>query len=303
MLRKCECKFAPNSKEVQMPPKRERRVTLRAQWLGRMLRQLREQNGLTLKDAGAYLQKDLASVSRFELGTFPVRRGDLLALMDLYGVDDKTQRETLLHLCGEVWQTGWWDKYSGDDVWGSTIDFVWLETRAEAIRAFTTLVIPGLLQTREYAHALISTVDRHVDAEQVNRWVELRMDRQKILDRGGLSEHEVLFDEAALRRPIGGVDVMSKQLAHVRELVESERITVRVLPFDIGAHPSPEGAFTLLDLGAPFSTVAHIESRGGGIYLERGDVDELVDVYDRLREMALSPEDSVAFIAALERKR
>ena len=286
-----------------MPPRRERRVTLRAQWLGQMLRQLRDQNNLTLKEAAEYLQKDLSSVSRFELGTFPVRRGDLLALMDLYGVDDKTQRETMLNLCGEVWQTGWWDKYSGDDVWGSTIDFVWLETRAEAIRVFTALVVPGLLQTCEYAHALISTVDGHVGSEQVERWVELRMDRQKILDGQEIHEHEVLFDEAALRRPVGGREVMLKQLRHLREVAEAGKMTMRVLPFDKGAHPSPEGAFTLLDLGAPFSTVAHIESRGGGIYLERGDVDQLVDVYDRLREMSLGPEDSVAFVAALERNQ
>ncbi|MCY9782768.1 helix-turn-helix transcriptional regulator [Nocardiopsis sp. EMB25] len=262
---------------------------------------MREQNNLTLKEAAEYLQKDLSSVSRFELGTFPVRRGDLLALMDLYGVDDKTQRETMLNLCGEVWQTGWWDKYSGDDVWGSTIDGVWLESRAETIRTFTALVVPGLLQTREYAHALIDTVDRHVGAEQVKRWVELRMDRQKILNGNSIQKYEVLFDEAALCRPVGGHEVTRKQLRHLREMADTGNVTIRVLPFDKGAHPSPEGSFTLLGLGAPFSTVAHIESRGGGIYLERGDVDQLVDVYDRLREMSLSPEDSVAFVAARER--
>ncbi|WP_435110317.1 helix-turn-helix domain-containing protein [Nocardiopsis synnemataformans] len=286
-----------------MPPKRERRVTLRAQWLGRMLRQLRDQNNLTLKEAAEYLQKDLSSVSRFELGTFPVRRGDLLALLDLYGVDDKFQRETMLNLCGEVWQTGWWDKYAEDDVWGSTIDFVWLETRAQAIRAFTTLVVPGLLQTRAYAHALIDAVDGRAGAEQVSRWVELRMGRQKILDEEDIQGHEVLFDEAALRRPVGGQEVMLEQMRHLREMVDSGKVVIRVLPFNKGAHPSPEGAFTLLDLGDPFSTVAHIESPGGGIYLERGEVDKLVDVYDRLQEMSLTPEDSAAFIAALERKQ
>ncbi|NKY98032.1 helix-turn-helix domain-containing protein [Nocardiopsis alborubida] len=286
-----------------MPPKREQRVTLRAQWLGRMLRQLREQNNLTLKEAGEYLQKDFSTVSRFELGTFPVRRGDLLALMDLYAVDDKAQRETLLNLCGEVWQTGWWDKYSSDDVWGSTIDLVWLESRAETIRMFAALSVPGLLQIPEYAHALISVVDNDVSTDQVDRWVELRIDRQKVLHGDHLQGYTVLLDESSLLRVVGGPTVMAKQLSHLRRMAESERITIRILPFAIGAHPSPEGAFTLLDLGNPFSTVAHIESRGGGIYLERGEVDKLVDVYDRLREMSLSPEDSVAFIAALERNQ
>lgn len=286
-----------------MPPKREQRVTLRAQWLGRMLRQLREQSNLTLKEAGEYLQKDFSTVSRFELGTFPIRRGDLLALMDLYGVDDKSQRETLLNLCGEVWQTGWWSKYSDDDVWGSTIDLVWLESRAEAIQTFAALTIPGLLQIPEYAHALISVVDNDVSAAQVGRWVKLRIDRQKVLKGEHLDKYTVLLDESALRRVVGSPEVMAKQFAHLLDAADSERISIRVLPFDIGAHPSPEGAFTLLNLGSPFSKVAHIESRGGGIYLERGDVDKLVEVYDRLHEMSLGPEDSAAFIAALRRKQ
>ena len=106
-----------------------------------------------------------------------------------------------------------------------------------------------------------------------------------------------------LRRPVGGNKVVQKQIVHLREMMESEQVNIRVLPFDVGAHPSPEGAFTLLDLGAPFSTAAHIECRGGGIYLERGDVDKLIEVYDRLHEMSLSSEESAAFVAALERKQ
>lgn len=288
-----------------MPPKREQRVTLRAQWLGRMLRQLREQNNLTLKEAGEYLQKDFSTVSRFELGTFPVRRGDLLALMDLYGVDDKSQRETLLNLCGEVWQTGWWDKYTGadGDVWASTMDFVWLESRAESVRAFAALVIPGLLQTPGYMRGLMDVVNHNATDPQKERWIGLRMGRQKILEGKRLHRHEVLLDEAALRRSVGGPAVMVEQLVSLRNMVEDDRVTIRVIPFDIGAHPSPEGAFTLLDLGGPFSTVAHIESSGGGIYLERGDVDKLVGVYDRLREVSLSPQNSVSFLAALEREQ
>ncbi|TDQ45385.1 helix-turn-helix domain-containing protein [Actinorugispora endophytica] len=284
-----------------MAAKRERRITLRAQWLGQMLRQLRERNNLTLKDAAEYLQKDLSTVSRFELGTFPVRRGDLLALMDLYGVDGKSQRDTLLQLCGEVWQTGWWEKYSGDDVWGSTIDGVWLESRAHTLSTFAALTVPGLLQTPEYARALIDMVDSDASETQIERWVELRLARQKILTDKRLSSFSVVLDEAAIRRPIGGASVMAGQLRRLVAVAETGRVEVRVVPFGVGAHPSPEGAFTLLTLDAPFSTVAHIESRGGGIYLERGDADQLAAVYDRLRGISLSQEDSVAFIAALEK--
>jgi hypothetical protein len=270
-----------------------------------MLRQLREQNNLTLKEAAEYLQKDLSSLSRFELGTFPVRRGDLLALMDLYGLDDKTQRETLLNLCGEVWQTGWWHKYTGadGDFWGSTIDFVWLESRAESIKAFSALVVPGLLQTPAYARAIMDVVNDGASEEQKDRWVSLRIERQKILNGERLLSHEVVFDEAALRRSFGGPEVMAEQLGRLRALAEDEQIRMRMIPFEAGGHLSPEGAFILLDLGDPFTTVAHVESPGGGLYLERGDVDKLTDIFDGLQKMALSPGDSIAFVADLERNQ
>jgi len=278
-----------------------RRVTLRAQWLGQMLRDLRDNSGLTLKDAGEYLQKDLSTVSKFELGTFPVRRGDLSALLDLYGVDDKRQRETLHELCGEVWQSGWWDKYSADDVWGSTIDYVWLEGRTHAIRSFATLSVPGLLQTADYTRALIRTVNVDESEGRIGRWVELRLARQAILEQEDAPDLTVLLDEAALRRPVGGRKVMADQVRHLIELTERPGIDIRVLPFDTGAHASPEGAFTLLDLPEPFSTIAHIESPGGAIYLERNDVHRLVRLYDRLQEACLSPQESAAFLAAVEK--
>lgn len=284
-----------------MAAKRERRITLRAQWLGQMLRRLREQNGLTLKDAAEYLQKDFSTVSRFELGTFPVRRGDLLALMDLYGVDDRSQRDTLLQLCGEVWQSGWWEKYSRDGVWGSTIDGVWLESRAHTLRTFAALTVPGLLQTPEYARALIEAVDNDASEEQIERWVELRLARQQILTGEPLEHFSVVLDEAAIRRPVGGATVMAGQLRRLVSAAEDGQAEIRVVPFSVGAHPSPEGAFTLITLGEPFPTVAHIESGGGGIYLERGDADRLAAVYDRLRGISLNSEDSVAFLAAVEK--
>ncbi|QVQ52003.1 helix-turn-helix domain-containing protein [Spiractinospora alimapuensis] len=281
--------------------KRERRVTLRAQWLGQLLRKLREDNSITLKEAGEYLQKDFSSVSRFELGTFPVRRGDLTALMDLYGIDDRAQRDMLIQMCSEVWQTGWWESYSKDDVWGSTIDLVWLEGRAKKLQMFAALTLPGMLQTEDYARALITAVDDQATTQQINRWVELRMGRQQILGRDDGPAVSVVLDEAAIRRPVGGSQVMSQQLQSLLSQIRSGCIEVRVLPFAVGPHASPEGGFTLLTLNEPFDSVAHIESRGGGIYLERGDVDHLLRVYDRLKESALGPQDSAAFISGAEK--
>lgn len=279
----------------------KRRVTLRAQWLGQMLRDLREHGGLTLKDAGDYLQKDLSTVSKFELGTFPVRRGDLVALLDLYGVDDRRRREMMSELCGEVWQSGWWDKYSADEVWGSTIDFVWLEGRTRAIRSYAALSVPGLFQTAAYADALIRAANADDSEARITRWVELRLKRQQILTGEEAPALVVVLDEAALRRPIGGTAVMADQVAHLVELADREGIDIRVLPFAAGAHPSPDGAFSLLDLPEPFSTVAHVENPGGAIYLESGDAERLVRLYDRVQDASLTPADSAAFLAAVER--
>ncbi|MGH3971938.1 MAG: Scr1 family TA system antitoxin-like transcriptional regulator, partial [Pseudonocardiaceae bacterium] len=139
-----------------MPPKSK--VTLRAQWLGQSLRELRDASGMTLARAGEFLQRNAATVSRFESGEYPIRRPDLMALLDLYGVSDRRKRDGLLRLSEDVWQKGWWDGYE-PDVERQFVDFVWLESRATAIRSFDPLVVTGLLQTREYAEAVITAAE------------------------------------------------------------------------------------------------------------------------------------------------
>src|SRR5262245_6216725 len=104
-----------------------KQVTLRAQWLGQELRELRAAKRLMLREAAAYLQRDPSTVSRFESGEYPIRRPDLMALMDLYGVADAARRDNLMKLSQEVWQKGWWDGYA-DDVTGSFVDYIWLES-------------------------------------------------------------------------------------------------------------------------------------------------------------------------------
>jgi hypothetical protein len=104
-------------------------------------------------------QRNTATVSRFESGEYPIRRPDLMALLDLYGVSERRKRDGLLRLSEDVWQKGWWDGYK-PDVECQFVDYMWLESRATAIRAFDCVVLPGLLQTREYAEAVITAADR-----------------------------------------------------------------------------------------------------------------------------------------------
>ncbi|GAA4610062.1 helix-turn-helix transcriptional regulator [Actinoallomurus liliacearum] len=272
------------------------RATLRAQWLGHLLRDLREANGLTLKDAAEYLQRDLSMISRFETGVYPIRRGDVMALIDLYGVEEARQREILLHLATEVWQKGWWDKYSGQ-VDGSLIDLVWLESRAEYIGAYSIFPVTSLLQIRAYATALIRAADPDAPVESVERWVELRMSRQRILD--GSVQLDVVLDEAALRRSVGGSEVMNAQIRHILTAAERPNVDIRVLPFTVGAHASPDGGFRLIKMADPFPKVAHVEGPGGSLYVESAEAERLAARYDRLRESALDPDDSIGFITAL----
>ncbi|MFV2194833.1 helix-turn-helix domain-containing protein [Nocardiopsis sp. LOL_012] len=278
----------------------DRGVTLRAQWLGQILRDFRERKGLTLKDVAEYLQRNISTVSRCELGIYPIRRVDAAAMLDLYGVSDKKQREAVMELAGDVWQTGWWEQYSKDNVWSSTIDLAWLESRSHEMRVFATMTVPGLLQTEDYARALMLIANRDSTKREIERWINLRMDRQRVLSRAEPLHLSAVIDEAVLRRQVGGPDVMGQQLQHLSAMAEEPNIDLRVLPFTAGAHASPDGPFNLLKMSDPFPEVAHIESPAGSIYLETDAVDRIVETYDWLHEHSLSNEDTAALLAALE---
>ncbi|WP_116245819.1 helix-turn-helix transcriptional regulator [Nocardiopsis sp. FIRDI 009] len=280
---------------------RSGRATLRAQWLGKLLKELRLENDMTLKDVGEHVRRNFTWVSRVESGTRPIPQPELLALMDLYGVEGQHQREALLQLGAEQTKTGWWDKYSRDAAdW--FIDYVWLESRARSIHAFDAAPINGLLQTPEYAEALMRAVNPTDSASQIERGVELRMIRQRILEGDEPTELHVLMDEAALRRVVGGREVMRAQLRHLLERAEEPHIEVRVIPFDRGALASPDGGFRLIKMDDPFPVVGYTVSPAGGLYLEAAGADQLVASYDRLRVASLSPAESAEMVASIERE-
>ncbi|MEV1244495.1 helix-turn-helix transcriptional regulator [Nonomuraea sp. NPDC049750] len=275
----------------------KRGVTLRAQWLGKHLRELRESAGLTLKEAGDYLQRDASTVSRFEAGLYPARTPDVIALLDLYGVRTLNERETLIRLSREVWQNGWWDDYSGD-VSRGIVDYAWLENRAEKICSFDAFVIPGLLQTRDYMEAVIRAEDPAASSEQIDRWVEFRLTRQKILtdDRPAFS---TILEEYALRRMVGGLKIMRGQLSQLASHASSPNIEIRVLPVSAGAHASPDGAFRIFELPEPYPAVAYVPTPAGSIYVEGQAADRLKLKYDRIRRDSLNAKDSLELIAAV----
>jgi transcriptional regulator with XRE-family HTH domain len=279
-----------------MPPKPK--VTLRAQWLGQSLRELRDSTGMTLAQAGEFLQRNAATVSRFESGEYPIRRPDLMALLDLYGVSERRKRDGLLRLSEDVWQKGWWDGYELD-VERQFVDFVWLESRAIAIRSFDPLLVTGLLQTREYAEAVITAAEWEAEPAQIARWVQLRMDRQTVLHRETPPRLTVIIDEFVLRREIGGPDVLRGQLTHLLATAELPHVDLRVLSASIGAHAGTSGYFLVFTIAEPDLEVGFAETLGGAVYVEPPDSERFIRVYDRLLDSALGPTESAQLIRAI----
>lgn len=273
-------------------------VTLRAQWLGQQLRQLREDSGLLLKDVAEYLERDSGTVSRYETGVYPVHHPELLKLLDLYGVADEQRRYALLKLSEEAWQKGWWDGYAPDlAAWFS--DYLWLESRAVRIQTFDNVVIPGLLQTEGYGRAAMTAASWEADTGQIERMLEVRMTRKAILARPEPPQLSVILDEAVLRRHVGGPEIFAAQLRYVAECAARPNIEVRVLPFSVGVHPSPSGAFKVFTLPDPFPQIAHAETPQGAVYIEAPHCAHLVGTYDRLRDLTLDPAESTEMISVL----
>lgn len=273
----------------------KRGPTLRAQWLGKQLRDVREAAKLTLKDAGDHILRDPSTISRIEAGVVPPRAPDVLELLNLYGVDDQTVRSALEQLSRDIWQKGWWDGYA-PHVAGRIIDAAWLESRAERLRDFCALVLPGLLQTPQYAEAVMRAADPDTPDERVQQRIEFRMRRQQVLTRDDPPEYAAILDEATLHREVGGAEVMSGQLTHLLDLANRPHISLRVLPFAAGAPASPEGAFTLFTMPAPFPDVAQVNTEAGAIYVEMPEAVRFYEAYTRLELEALDVDDSRAFI-------
>ncbi len=276
----------------------QRGPTLRAQLLGQQLRQLRKDARLTLKDVGEYVRRDASTVSRFESGILPARIPEVLAYLDLCGINDPHRRDSLKRLSQDVFQKGWWDGYA-DEVAGSLVDRIWLESRAQGLRSFEAIVMPGLLQTRDYAETVIRAGDPDAPEGDIQRWVDIRITRQQLLTRDDPIRLVAVIDEAALRRKVGGAKVMRAQLAHLIEVGGRPHAEILVLPAAAGAHASPEGSFEVFEMPEPYSDFGYAQTPAGEIYVESTAVERLASAYHRLREMSLGRKDTLAFIASV----
>jgi hypothetical protein len=256
------------------------------------LRGLRESAGLTLTQAGASISRDKSTMSRMETGFVPARLADVDGLLDLYGVEDPRLRAAMESLAQDLWEHGWWEEYVLD-VQVRVIDLAWLEARTQEIRNFSLPVLHGLLQTREYAEAVMRIVDPGVSDEWIATWLGFRMRRQYVL---GELEYTAILDEGVLQRPYGDAEVMRRQLAHLLDLSEQPKVTIRVLPFSASGLVGPEGGFTLFTLPAPFPLVAQVGTDASVVQTEVPKTARLAAAFERFECHALDAEESRVFI-------
>ena len=260
--------------------------------LGSQLRRLREARGVTREAAGYSIRASESKISRMELGRVSFKARDVEDLLTLYGVTDDVEREPLLGLARESSIAGWWHNYS-DVLPGWFQTYVGLEGAASHISTYEVQFIHGLLQTDDYAHAVVTAGHRTPIAdEEVERRVALRLERQKLLLGENAPRLLCVLDEAALRRPFGTSAIMDGQLKHLAEISEHPNITVQVVPFESGGHAAESGAFTLLRFPeSDLNDVVYLEQLTSALYLDKRDeVAQYDQVLDRLVDISLSPE-------------
>jgi Domain of unknown function (DUF5753)/Helix-turn-helix domain len=251
--------------------------------LGAHLRRMREATGISREDAGWEIRSSESKISRMELGRVGFKERDVADLLNLYGLDDAEERERLLALAKDANNPGWWHRY-GDVLPSWFQSYLGLEAAAERIRTYETQFVPGLLQTVDYARAVVRIGQVTLKPEEVERRVELRMDRQRIITRPRPVRLWAVLDEAVLRRPVGGPKVLRGQIEALIELSERQNITLQVIPFSAGGHAATGGAFSLLRFPEPdMSDVVYIEHMTSALYLDkRDDLDIYATAMDSL---------------------
>jgi transcriptional regulator with XRE-family HTH domain len=279
-------------------PDTHRSPTVRRRRLAAELRRLREASGRTHEDVAAALDWHRSKIGRIEGAQF-VRLSltDLRALLDLYGVTDDDQRQSLITLGKEARERGWWHSYS-DVLPNPHSVLIGLEAETSSIRAYQAQLVPGLLQTEEYMRAILRAgLMTASDRDEIDRFVEVRRARQALLAQEPSVALWAVLDEAVLRRRVGGPDVMRGQIERLIEVSELPNVNVQVLPDDAGEHPGLEGSFMILSFTESDPDAVYLDAATGGLYIEKTeDISRYSWVFDHVRAAALSQRDTVRFM-------
>ncbi|WFE25725.1 helix-turn-helix transcriptional regulator [Solwaraspora sp. WMMD791] len=271
-----------------------RSPTVRRRRLGAELRRRRDAAGVTIDAVAERLECSASKVSRIETGHTTATPRDVRDMLEIYGVTG-AEAEELVQIAREARQKGWWHPYS-TVLTGAYVGF---EAAARSVRAYEQQVVPGLLQTADYARAMICAARPDITAEEVDHRVHVRLKRQSLLTQEDQIDVWAVLDEAVLSRPVGGDAVMRAQLHRLVEAADLPNVTLQILPFEVGAHAGMDGTFTILDFPEPSDAdVVYAENATGGLFLEKTEeLRKYIFIFDHIRAAALTPEESVAMIA------
>ncbi|MEH1130047.1 helix-turn-helix domain-containing protein [Micromonospora sp. CPCC 206061] len=285
-----------------MPTKREQfSQTIRAQYLGQRMRELRDERGLTLKYVAAYLGVEFSTLARYERAEWPFRKDHVIGLLDVYGVYDDNQRNQLVALAANAWRADHWyrDGIKSDATHGPMPDRWWVQNRAQQICVYSPNLIPALLQTAAYADEILSRAQLgKVTKEQREKYLHDNAARAKALSRPEPVQLHTIVDERALHRPVGGTTALRAQLEH---LVETARflpgVEIQVLRDATQIHPGLFGAFTVYRMPQPYPDIAYLDHPGGGLLIEGSPAEQLNNLFNDLaKEHAEPANDSIALI-------
>ncbi|MFD9602841.1 helix-turn-helix domain-containing protein [Streptomyces sp. NPDC059970] len=260
--------------------------------LAAQLKELHDQSGKTLAEVGQIIEVNQGTLSRIMNGD----RGTTLLLvkplLDCYGVTDPVLREDILDLvrADQAQRQKWWRKYSAVINTTQYGGYLELEESATTLRSYEPQLIPGLLQTPEYARQVIAAMRVDLGAKQVQDLVDVRMKRQALLARDDAPKLWAVIDEAAFRRIESRTTVLKAQLEHLLDVEPRTNITLQLLPFDAGFHPGLYGSFMLMSFPEPNPDVVWVENLTNSVYFDgTDDVGRYTEVFDHLRATALSP--------------
>jgi hypothetical protein len=265
--------------------------------LGAQLRRLREARQISPDEAGYAIRASDSKISRLETGRVSFKDRDIVDLLTLYGVTSEEQREEIRQLASRANSPGWWQSYA--DMLATWFEeYLGLEEAAVQIGTYEAQFVPGLLQTEDYASAVIMLQYSH--PREISRRVDLRIARQAILSGPKPTSLWAVIDEAALMRPIGGPRAMRAQLQHLIEMSQQPTITIQVMPFTAGGHAAAGGSFSVLQFAEDeLPDLVYIEQLASAQYLVKPDVvDTYLEVLERLRREAATPADSLKILQA-----
>ena len=275
-----------------------RSPTLRRRELGARLRKLRGEQGLTVDRVAELLLCSPSKVSRMETGQRGATARDIRDLCRIYGVTQEAQVASMMELAKEGKQQGWWQSYELD-YFATYVD---QEQAATWLCYYQSSIVPGLLQTPEYARAMHQgSLPAEFTTERADALIEVRLRRQQVLTtRDPLLRLEAIIDEAVLHRVVGGPGVMAAQLRHLVEVGNMPNVTLRAIPFGVGAHPAMDNMFNILEFGDIAPRIVYVEGLMGWIFIEKErDVARYEQVLEHLREIALDPKETIDLISKI----